>query len=49
MLDQIRRAEDPDYVSLFLRYSLLGFLPEEAFDGARILDFGRAAAGPAWC
>ena len=45
VLDEIRRAEDPDYVSLFLRYSLLGFLPEEAFDGARILDFGSGSGG----
>lgn len=40
LCDEIRREEDPSYVRLFLRYSLLGFVPEEQFDGARILDFG---------
>jgi len=40
LCDEIQREEDPNYVSLFLHYSLLGFLPEEDFNGARILDFG---------
>jgi len=40
LCDEIRREEDPNYVRLFLRYSLLGFVPEEQFQGARILDFG---------
>lgn len=40
LCDEIRREEDPNYVPLFLRYSLLGFVSEEEFDGARILDFG---------
>jgi SAM-dependent methyltransferase len=40
LCDEIRREEDPKYVQLFLRYSLLGYVPEANFDGARILDFG---------
>lgn len=40
LCDEIARDEDPSYVGLFLRYSLLGYLPDEAFRGARILDFG---------
>jgi len=40
LCDEIRRDEDPSYVPLFLHYSLLGFVPEERFDGVRILDFG---------
>jgi SAM-dependent methyltransferase len=40
LCDEIRREEEPNYVPLFLRYSLLGFVPEEEFEGARILDFG---------
>jgi predicted O-methyltransferase YrrM len=38
--DELAREEDPNYVARFLRYALLGYLPEEAFQGARILDFG---------
>jgi trans-aconitate methyltransferase len=34
------REEDPDYVALFLAYGLLGYVAEESFRGARILDFG---------
>ncbi|MEA2421606.1 MAG: hypothetical protein QOF55_705, partial [Thermoleophilaceae bacterium] len=40
LCDEIVREEDPNYVGLFLRYGLLGFLPPEDFRGARILDFG---------
>jgi SAM-dependent methyltransferase len=40
LCDEIRREEDPNYVTSFLRYSLLGFVAEGEFDGARILDFG---------
>ncbi len=40
LCDEIARDEDPNYVELFLRYSLLGYLPAEEFRGARILDFG---------
>ena len=40
LCDEIRREEEPSYVPTFLRYSLLGFVPEGEFDGARILDFG---------
>ncbi|MGI8511470.1 MAG: class I SAM-dependent methyltransferase [Solirubrobacteraceae bacterium] len=38
--DEIRRDEDPKYVSLFLRWSLLGYVEPEAFAGKRLLDFG---------
>lgn len=38
--DEIMREEDPDYVALFLAYGLLGYVAEESFRGARILDFG---------
>jgi SAM-dependent methyltransferase len=38
--DEICRDEDPNYVELFLRYSLLGYVPADAFAGARLLDFG---------
>lgn len=38
--DEISREEDPNYVARFLRYSLLGYLPDAAFRRARILDFG---------
>jgi SAM-dependent methyltransferase len=40
LCDEIARDEDPNYVELSLRYSLLGYLPADAFRGARILDFG---------
>lgn len=40
LCDEIQREEDPNYVSLFLHYSLLGFVSEEDFDGSRVLDFG---------
>lgn len=40
LCDEIRRDEDPNYVKLFLEFSILGYVPEEAFEGARILDFG---------
>jgi 2-polyprenyl-3-methyl-5-hydroxy-6-metoxy-1,4-benzoquinol methylase len=40
LCDEIRRDEDPSYVQLDLRYSLLSFLPETAFVGKRLLDFG---------
>jgi SAM-dependent methyltransferase len=40
LCDEILREEDPNYVRLFLQYSLLGYVPEAAFRGARILDFG---------
>jgi SAM-dependent methyltransferase len=40
LCDEIAREEDPEYVELFLRYSLLGYLPTEAFRGGRLLDFG---------
>src|SRR4051812_47984284 len=37
--DEIQRERDPEYVELFLRYGLLGFVPETEFEAARILDF----------
>jgi SAM-dependent methyltransferase len=40
LCDEILREEDPQYLALFLRYGLLGFLPAEEFAGARMLDFG---------
>jgi SAM-dependent methyltransferase len=40
LCDEILREEDPQYLALFLRYGLLGFLPAEEFNGARMLDFG---------
>jgi len=40
LCDELARDEDPNYVELFLRYSLLGYLPAESFAGARLLDFG---------
>ncbi|MBV9818314.1 MAG: class I SAM-dependent methyltransferase [Solirubrobacterales bacterium] len=40
LCDEIARDEDPDYVERFLRFSLLGYVPEEAFRGERLLDFG---------
>jgi SAM-dependent methyltransferase len=40
LCNEIERDEDSGYVELFLRYSILGYLPERAFDGARMLDFG---------
>jgi len=40
LCQDIQRDEDPDFVELFLRCSMLGYRPLEAFRGARILDFG---------
>jgi 2-polyprenyl-3-methyl-5-hydroxy-6-metoxy-1,4-benzoquinol methylase len=40
LCDEIQREQDPEYVGLFLRYGLLGFVAEEEFRGARLLDFG---------
>src|SRR3954447_9868660 len=40
LCDEIVREEDPQYVALFLRCGLLGFVPPEEFVGARLLDFG---------
>jgi SAM-dependent methyltransferase len=40
LCDEISRDEDPNYVELFLRYSLLGYLAPDAFRGGRMLDFG---------
>jgi 2-polyprenyl-3-methyl-5-hydroxy-6-metoxy-1,4-benzoquinol methylase len=38
--DEIQRDEDPRYVQPFLRYGMLSYLPESAFEGKRLLDFG---------
>jgi 2-polyprenyl-3-methyl-5-hydroxy-6-metoxy-1,4-benzoquinol methylase len=40
LCDEIDRDEDPNYVELYLRHSLLGYVPAEDFRGARLLDFG---------
>jgi SAM-dependent methyltransferase len=45
LCDEIARDEDPDYVALFLRYSLLGYVPPERFRGGRLLDFGSGSGG----
>jgi precorrin-6B methylase 2 len=38
--DEIARDEDPSYLQRDLRYSLLAYLPEDAFSETRLLDFG---------
>lgn len=40
LIDEIRRDEDPKMIERALRVDLLSYLPEEAFAGSRILDFG---------
>jgi SAM-dependent methyltransferase len=40
LADNTAREEDPNHVVRYLRYSLLGYVPEEAFQGCRLLDFG---------
>lgn len=45
LCDEIARDEDPDYVALFLRYSLLGYVSPERFSGGRLLDFGSGSGG----
>jgi 2-polyprenyl-3-methyl-5-hydroxy-6-metoxy-1,4-benzoquinol methylase len=40
LCDEIRRDEDPKYVQDMLCWTMLSYIPEEAFDGKRILDFG---------
>lgn len=40
---EILRDEDPDFVQMDLTASLLGYLPPEAFEKSRILDFGCGA------
>jgi hypothetical protein len=40
LCDEIRRDEDPNYVELFLRSTLLGYVSAQDFRGARLLDFG---------
>ncbi len=45
LCDEIARDEDPDYVELFLRYSMLGYVSPERFRGARLLDFGSGSGG----
>lgn len=39
-IDEIARDEDAGYVGNALRHGLLGFVPAQAFIGARLLDFG---------
>jgi 2-polyprenyl-3-methyl-5-hydroxy-6-metoxy-1,4-benzoquinol methylase len=43
--DEIARDENPQYVQLFLRYGMLTHLPEHAFAGKRLLDFGCGCGG----
>lgn len=43
LCDEIRRDEDPKYVELTLRNDVLAYVPERAFAGARLLDFGCGA------
>jgi len=45
LCDEIARDEDPDYVELFLRYSMLGYVSPERFRGGRLLDFGSGSGG----
>jgi SAM-dependent methyltransferase len=40
LCDEIARDEDRLYVADLLRYTLLSYLPESAFEGKRVLDFG---------
>lgn len=40
LIDEIRRDEDPRMIERALRVDLLSYLPEDRFEGARILDFG---------
>lgn len=40
LCDELRRDEDPTYTEADLRNGLLGYVAEEAFEGARLLDFG---------
>src|SRR3954447_8343661 len=40
LCDELAREEDPKYTELFLRYGLLGFVPEREFTAAGMLDFG---------
>lgn len=42
--DEIMRDEDPSYVELSLRADLFAFVPERAFAGKRLLDFGCGSA-----
>jgi len=41
--DEVRRDEDPSYVEKLLYYSIACHIPEDHFDGKRILDFGCGA------
>ena len=43
LCDEIARDEDPRYVANSLRHALLGYLPESAFAGKKVLDFGSGA------
>ena len=38
--DEIARDHSPDYVQADIRFGLLSYLPESAFVGRRLLDFG---------
>ena len=40
LCDEIMREENPTYVQLSLKYSILGYVGENLFENKRILDFG---------
>ncbi len=40
LCDEIMREESPAYVQKSLKYDLLGYVKEEGFENARVLDFG---------
>jgi 2-polyprenyl-3-methyl-5-hydroxy-6-metoxy-1,4-benzoquinol methylase len=43
LCDEIAREESPDYTAAALRQAMFAYIAEDAFDGARILDFGCGA------
>jgi 2-polyprenyl-3-methyl-5-hydroxy-6-metoxy-1,4-benzoquinol methylase len=43
LCDEIAREESSDYTAVALRQALFAYIPEDSFDGARILDFGCGA------
>ena len=40
LIDEILRDQSPNYVSSFLRYDLLAYVDEKAFENKTLLDFG---------
>jgi 2-polyprenyl-3-methyl-5-hydroxy-6-metoxy-1,4-benzoquinol methylase len=43
LIDEIRREEDPEYVTICLEQELLAYLPESEFENKHIMDFGCGA------